>query len=99
MGRFFLLVLILASCSCSHERYHESFKAHMSRNVGKRISDPHTLWIQEDRYVSAHALENGNMEHKYRFRGSCFYFFEVEKDTEVIVSWRFEGSKNDCEIY
>ena len=100
MGRFFLLVLILVSSSCFSWNFsaHEYFKTTVSGNVGRRISDPHTGWVGEDRYESARALENGNMEYKYHYVRRCFYFFEVEKNTEVIVGWRFEGSGKDCAL-
>ncbi len=97
MIRFLLLVAVLTSCACGSLSPHKNFKTHMSSTVGKRISDPGT-WAREDRGVSVQALENGNEEYKYMFRRSCFYFFEVEKSTEVIVSWRFEGSEKDCQI-
>lgn len=97
MSRFFLLIAILGGCSCGNLSPHDNFKAHMSSTVGKHISDPHT-WAREDRHVSVRVIENGNVEHKYIFRDGCWYFFEVEKSTEVIVDWRFEGSKKDCQI-
>ena len=97
MSRLNLLIVILASCSCGNFSQHENFKAHMLSVVGKNFSDG-PLWVREDRYVSASLLENGNTENKYIYRKSCFYFFEVEKETNVIVGWRFEGSVKDCQI-
>ena len=97
MTRLLLFIAILASCACGNLSPHENFKTHMSSTVGKRISDTGT-WAREDRRVSVQTLENGNKEYKYMFRRSCLYFFEVEKNTEVIVSWRFEGSEKDCQI-
>lgn len=97
MSRFLLFCFTLASCSCGSLSPHENFKAHMSSAVGKSISDSNT-WAREDRYVSVRTLENGNVEHKYFFGKSCLYFFEVKKNTEEIVGWRFEGDVCDCAI-
>lgn len=97
MGRFLILTLILAACSCGYLSPHDNFKAHMSSTVGKRISDPHT-WARDDRYVSKRALRNGNQEFKYVLRQNCWYFFEVEKNTQVIIGWRFEGNEKSCVI-
>ena len=97
MSRFLFLFAILASSSCKSLSPHENFKDHMSSAVGKKISDPHT-WARDDRQVSVRPLENGNVEHKYTFRRSCWYFFEVEKSSGLIVGWRFEGSEKDCAI-
>ena len=98
MTRLLLVVFVMVVYGCgSFSSPHENFKSHMSSTVGKTISDPGT-WAQGERLVSAQALENGNEEYKYEFRGSCFYFFEVETGTGVIVGWRFEGSEIDCAI-
>lgn len=98
MTRFPLLISVLASCACGSLSPHENFKAHMSRAVGKIISDSGT-WAREDRLVSVQTLENGNEQYEYMFRRSCFYFFEVKKSTQMIVGWRFEGSEEDCQIF
>ncbi len=97
MSRFLFLLGILASSSCESLSPHDNFKDHMSSTIGKKISDPHT-WAREDRHVSVKQLANGNVEHKYMFRRSCWYFFEVEKGTDVIIGWRYEGDARDCAI-
>lgn len=98
MIRVLLIVTILASYGCgSFMSPHENFKSHMSSVVGEKISTP-SNWAQKDRLVSISFLRNGNEEYKYRFRDTCFYFFEVKKNTEVVVGWRFEGSEDDCVI-
>lgn len=96
--RLLLLIVVLMSCSCgSFSSPHENFKAHMSSAVNKKISDEGT-WARDDRFVSVRDIDNGNKEYKYILRQGCFCFFEVGKDAETIVGWRFEGDVKDCEI-
>ena len=64
----------------------------------EKINDSKTLWVRPQYLVDIQLLENSNTENKYRFRGSCVYFFEIEKNTNIIVGWRFEGSEKDCSI-
>jgi hypothetical protein len=98
MSRLLLLIALFGISSCGNLSAHDNFKDHMSSNVGKKISDSNTLWVREDRYVSARLMKNGNVEHKYRLRNGCWYFFETDVNTEVIIGWRFEGSEKDCVI-
>ena len=97
MNKIFLLIAILAGYSCGSLSPHDNFKAHMSGAVGEHISNPHT-WARVDRQLLVRVLDNGNMEHKYIFLRSCFYFFEVEKGSGKIIGWRFEGNEKDCVI-
>lgn len=94
---FFLTFFIFFLGSCGNLSLHENFKAHMSDAVGKHIIDGNT-WAHKERLVSSQLLESGSREYKYRFRNGCFYFFEVDTVTDLIVDWRFEGSESDCVI-
>jgi hypothetical protein len=91
-----LLVACLSACSSLTP--HENFKSHMSRNIGRNIDDPATIWVNPHALVASKSLPNGNIENEYRLYGSCRYFFEVDARTRKIVSWRFEGSEHDCII-
>ncbi|WP_330925828.1 hypothetical protein [Candidatus Sororendozoicomonas aggregata] len=98
MIKLLLVIAVLANCSCGYfSSPHEIFKSHMSTTIGKHISDPHT-WARPDRFISARVLKGGNIENKYKLQKSCFYFFEEDKSTGIIVKWRFEGEVKDCVI-
>lgn len=94
----FLLLIMLAISSCTSFDLHENFINHMSSNVGLHITDKRSWAAQPSRFVSTQLLENGNSEHKYLFYRTCFYFFEEDSKTGILVGWRFEGSKEDCTI-
>ncbi len=71
----------------------------MASNIGKRDDDPDaSLMRYPERVLQRDQLSNGNFEVKYRARKKCMVFFEVDKDSKVIVNWRFEGSEKDCAI-
>lgn len=93
-----MLLLLPTIGSCSSVTPHENFKQHMSRNVGKKIGDPTTKWMNERVLMRSRELPNGQIEYQYRFRGTCRYYFEVDSKTSVIVGWRFEGTEEDCAI-
>lgn len=97
--RLLLLIATLTACSCSAVTPHENFKNFLKHNVGKRASDPSSdVARYPELLVGKRVLENGNTENKYQWVRGCFYFYEIEKNTEVIVGWRFEGSEKDCQI-
>lgn len=98
MSRFLLLAAILASFSCGNRSPHDNFISHMQHNINKNIDGESTNWVKSKYLIRTRTLSNGNKENQYQWRGSCIYFFEFNPDTRVIINWRFEGSKKDCQI-
>ena len=99
MIRCFLLIAILASCSCSAVSPHDNFKNHMEYHVGKKIDSPSSYVARYPQWVGGKTeLRNGNVEVEFLQGKTCRVFFEVDKTTNVIIGWRFEGSKKDCQI-
>jgi hypothetical protein len=93
----FSAVCVLGACTSTTP--HENFKNHMKDNVGRKADDPFSSIIRySDRVIGKTALPNGNTEVKYRGRGTCITYFEVDSKTNIIVGWRFEGSEKDCAI-
>jgi hypothetical protein len=91
-------LLVASQAACTTITPHENFEQHMGKNVGKNIDDPNLRWRRPDRFIEQRTLPNGNVEETYQLRGSCRYFFEIDPNSKKVVSWRSEGSKNDCEI-
>lgn len=83
---------------------HENFKSIMSGHVGRRRHDPDGFIRRyPDSVVAETSLPNGNTEIKYKTGRwmdgeQCHAFFEVDKTSEKIVNWRFEGTKQSCAI-
>lgn len=93
------ITLCLAFLACSPTDPHENFKNILGKDVGKRADDPlNTIALSADWFAGETILENGNTEKKYKYKGSCVYFYEIDRKTNIIVGWRFEGSKADCAI-
>lgn len=92
-----VLTSILSGCAFSAGSPHENFKSHLYAEVGKSIENaPSYSWRHEKDLIAAKSLPNGNIENKYRYRGSCVYFFEIDPKTRTIVGARFEGKETDC---
>lgn len=91
-------VALLGTACMSSVSPHDNFNAHMQNNVGKALDDPTTNWIRPEVLVATKELANGNFENEYRFRGTCRYFFEYERQSRRIVAWRSEGNAQDCAI-
>jgi hypothetical protein len=96
--KILVLMLFFSIEACSNISLHENFMRHMQSNIGKTYQGPGAHWMGEDRYLDAKTLPNGNLEHMFNFKKSCNYFFEVDKLSNVVVSWRFEGVNSDCQI-
>ena len=91
--------LCLSPLACNPGDPHDNFKAIVGSDVGKRADHPHShIVLYADRFVGETVLDNGNIEKKYQHRGSCVSFYEIDWKTNIIVGWRFEGSKADCTI-
>ena len=97
-----LLLPALVSCTTSTTP-HENFKLHMQYEIGKKANDPNTSIVRYPQLVTEkNILLNGNFEVGFAIsagvRGDCVAFFEIDKETNVIVDWRYEGSKENCVI-
>jgi hypothetical protein len=94
-----VLLALLISSGCALPSGHENFKTIMNNHVGKRADDPSTDTARyRARRIEVRTLENGNAEEGYPGLRSCRYYFEIDKTTETIVNWRFEGTVDDCVI-
>lgn len=92
-----LLVALLTACG-THP--HDNFRGHLTAVLGTRVDDPAAggYWVRSKYFQGSQKLPNGNIENKYRYTRTCRYFFEYDPETMEIVSWRFEGEKDDCII-
>jgi hypothetical protein len=90
---------ILVACSVLFHDPHENFLKINQSEVGKYAWDSNTTpgRIRSSR-IGERTLPNGNREIGFRHIRSCRYYYEVEKDTQRIVGWRWEGKKEDCSI-
>ena len=92
-------VILPFSISCSSVTPHDNFKNNMKSNIGRKVDDETSYVARYEGWlVSSYVIENGNVENKYQWRGSCIFYFEINKTTNTIVNWRFEGSADDCAI-
>lgn len=93
-----ILMIPLSSCH-SFVTPHENFKSLMAHNIGSSIDKPNVAGSTQLQYLlKSRSLPNGNVENKYRGRGSCRIFFEFDPKTRIIINWHFEGSEQDCGI-
>jgi hypothetical protein len=92
-----LVIAALVGC-VSSVLPEQNFRDHMNANIGKRIDDPRTQWINASVLVASRELRNGNVENEYRWRDTCHYFFEYEKTSKRILAWRYSGDEKDCAI-
>jgi hypothetical protein len=92
-------VVIVCISSCSTVSPHENFKAFLQSNIGKAADDPNSDTARYPQLlVQSVELPNGNIENEYQWVKSCKYFYEISKETNVIVGSRYEGSTEDCAI-
>ncbi len=93
------IAITLISVGCLGITPHENFKAHLYQKIGMRLDDiPSYWWPYEEDKVDTKVLPNGNIENKYKYRGTCFYIYEIDPKTRKIVGARFEGSEKDCVV-
>ncbi len=94
-----VILLTATAVGCAHESAHENFNRIMNGQVGKSASDPTTdigrYWSNR---IGETKLSNGNTEIGFRHSRECRYFFQIDKTTNKIVAWRFEGTEDTCEI-
>jgi hypothetical protein len=94
----FVTALTLASC-LSSVTPHQNFIDHGNHNIGSSIDDPRVVGsTNQKNLLGSRTLPNGNVEHSYKWRGSCRKFFEYDPKTRIIVAFRWEGSEQDCEV-
>jgi hypothetical protein len=73
----------------------------MQVNVGKRADDPLSdLSGYPYRVGGSKILSNGNSEIELFAGGrpGCSVFFEIDKDTNIIIGWRYVGGERHCVI-
>ena len=100
---FWPLLAILVSCATSTAP-HENFKSNMQYEIGKKANDPNARLVRYSQLVTGkNILLNGNIEVEFVTfspgdRGDCVVYFEIDKKTNVIINWRYEGSEESCVI-
>jgi len=99
MNKYFVLFAVIVSYSCSAVSPHDNFKNHMEYHIGKKINSPSSYVARYPQWVGSRIeLSNGNEEVEFLQGKSCRVFFEVDRTTNVIIGWRFNGSEKDCQI-
>ena len=78
---------------------HQIYVETMSSKIGRYVGDDYYVGGTSSLVKSRTKLPNGNTEVALYAafggdREACLTFFEVDKDTDIIVSWRFEGGEN-----
>lgn len=90
----FVVFTSLAACASGP---HQNFKNIMDAKIGRDADLPAALAARNrETQVGVRTLLNGNLEEGYRLNRTCRYYFEIDKATRKIVSWRYEGSEQDC---
>ena len=91
--------LMLSGCAFFAGSPHQNFVDHLNAMIGKSIDDtPSYQWPHPEDLIESRILPNGNMENKYKYRGTCRYIFEIDQKTRKIVGARYEGKDTDCYI-
>jgi hypothetical protein len=100
-----LIVWLVSGCfgwdiDYSVEGRHEAFKTMYGRQVGSNADDPERSWLARypQNILGRQELSNGNIEIEFRTNSGpkCRVFYEVDAETHIVVSWRFEGNAQDC---
>ena len=94
------VILFLTSCNDVSGDPHENFKEIHDWYIDRGMSIDNE-WVRSvyGGPVESRRLPNGNIENKYKQRGTCRVFREFNPDTRMIVRWRFEGKTEDCTIH
>jgi hypothetical protein len=104
IGKLILTMqMLLFASSCYSVTPQENFKNILNNAVGRNVRDEENSpggWLYTRQPITVTHLPNGNVEKKYLYmRGrSCYFFFETNPDTSIIISARFEGKESDCVI-
>lgn len=95
----FSITTVMSLTACTSGRAHENFTSHMNYDIGKSIDDPE---IRLNRYSDLRGeklyLKSGNIEIPYLFGPSCYVYFEIDKASRKIISWRHRGNDIDCAV-
>ena len=97
MSIFILLHCFLIFPGCAIDP-HDNFVRGMQSQVGKKVGETDPGFLSENRLIEVRELENGNLEYQYAHYRECRYFFEVDPESDTILSFRFEGEEDDCII-
>ena len=101
ISTFLAVVTPLVLVGCLSMDSHQNFMNTLQLSVGRSLSNPY-LYTNRNRnlYVATKPLPNGNVEEEFKGgRGpTCRVFFEIDNKAEKVVSWRYEGSDEDCAI-
>lgn len=89
-----LLGIVLSSCA-SLLSGHERFVLYNNSKVGRNF-DKEDRGTSIQKYADSRALPNGNIEYGYKWRRTCYVYYEVDPETRIIVDWRWEGSQGYC---
>lgn len=94
-----MAALIMSGCAFFAGSPHENSKEILHGKIGRNIDNipPYALG-QKSELIDSKVLSNGNIENKYKLRGTCIYVFEIDPKTRTIVGTRFEGKETDCVI-
>lgn len=93
------LMLLASQTGCASDRAHERFKSMMQDQVGKGKDDPNAyIRRYPEMHVDSRELSNGNREEHLRMgiAWRCHVYFEIDKLSQQIVGWRYEGTKDVC---
>jgi len=80
---------------------HENSKTVMQLQVGRDISNPNlTRNRYRERLVGVKPLQNGIVEEEFLSGRDlrCRVFFTFDEQSQKIVGWRYEGTKDECAI-
>ena len=96
---FTIVVVILFGLLGCVGRYtltpHENFKLFLFDQIGRKLDDvPHS----KNSLIKIVDLQNGNKEYWYNGGKGCSYIFEVNSETQIIITARFIGTKETCVI-
>ena len=89
---------VCTGCVYTPEMLHENFNSHMKSNVGKVFTGNNLNWMRADRFVKSEVLADGVIEREYIFHRSCKYYFSIHPTSNVVLSWRYVGTSEDCSI-
>jgi hypothetical protein len=88
---------LLGGCTLHSAR--DDLGALMQREVGKGPDDPDSYRARYPKLrIGAQTLRNGNSEEEFQagFRDACHVFFEIDKSTRKVVTWRFGQPDDNC---
>ncbi|WP_157826747.1 hypothetical protein [Colwellia sp. 12G3] len=78
---------------------HENFKSHMKFHIGMKFNSYSSYLTRYPTRVGKEKdLSNGNKEIEFTQGNDCQVWFEVDKNTSVIIDWYFVGNEKTCRI-